>query len=310
MNTKRANWMFLAIVLSHVGLNLLAVCTPFLDAVARNMALNVIVSEVTIWLPAVLFLLMFGNRPTVFCRIRRIHISTALMTVLFTVLLEPLITLVNAISMLVVENTVAGLSDQVTRLPLWGMLLGIAVYGPFAEELAFRGVIYQSYRQQENRWKALLLSSLLFGVMHMNLNQACYAFVMGIALALLVEATGSMVSAFIAHFWVNGLSTVLMYAMDHVAGGVEELVETAEGSLNGQELLLAISLYVVIATVCTPLAGCVLVWIAGREGHREDLRSLWRSRKIKGARLMSVPLALGLLICTAVIISQMILYTA
>ena len=307
MNTKRASWMFLAIVLSHAGLNLLAVFTPFLDVVAQNMALNIFVSEITIWLPALLFLLVSGERPAAFCRLKKIHISTALMTVLFTVLMEPLITLVNAVSMLAVENTVAGLSARVTRLPLWGMLLGIAVYGPFAEELAFRGVIYQSYRRQENRWKALLLSSLLFGLMHMNLNQACYAFVMGIALALLVEATDSMIPAFIAHFWVNGLSTVLMYAMEDVAGGMEGLVETAESALSGQELLLSISLYILIATFCTPLAGCVLAWIAGREGHKEDMRRLWRSRKLKGPRLVSLPLAMGLLVCVAVIILQIIL---
>lgn len=307
MNINKANGVFLAIVLSHAGLNLLAAFTPLLNVVVQNMALNVIVSEVTIWLPALLFLLIGGKRPAVFCRIRKIHISTALMTVLFTILMEPLITVVNALSMLFVENTVAGLSGQVTQLPLWGMLLGIAVYGPFSEELAFRGVIYQSYREQENRWKALLLSSLLFGLMHMNLNQACYAFVMGIALALLVEATGSMIPAFIAHFWVNGLSTVLMYAVKDVAGSMEELLETAESSLSGQDLLLTISVYLVIATFCTPLAGCVLAWIAGREGHKEDLRNLWRSRKIKGTRLMSVPLALGILVCAAVIILQFIL---
>ncbi|MDE6517271.1 MAG: CPBP family intramembrane metalloprotease, partial [Acetatifactor sp.] len=268
MNIKKANWVFLAIVLSHAVLSLLAAFTPLLDVVVENMALNVIVSEITIWLPALLFLLIGRKRPAVFCRLRKVHISTALMTVLFTVLMEPLITLVNAVSMLVVENTVAGLTVQVTQMPLWGMLLGIAVYGPFSEELAFRGVIYQSYRGQENRWKALLLSSLLFGLMHMNLNQACYAFVMGIALALLVEAADSMIPAFIAHFWVNGLSTVLMYALKNTTGEMEELLEAAESDLGGQPLLLTISVYLVIATLCTPLAGCVLAWIAGREGHK------------------------------------------
>lgn len=139
MNIKKANWMFLVIVVSHAGLSLLAAFTPFLDVVVQNMALNIIVSEVTIWLPALLFLLLSGTRPTAFCRIKKIHISTALMTVLFTLLMEPLITVVNALSMLVVENTVAGLSGQIAQVPLWGMLLGIAVYGPLAEELAFRG---------------------------------------------------------------------------------------------------------------------------------------------------------------------------
>lgn len=307
MNIKKTNWMFLIIVVSHAGLSLLAAFTPLMDAVLENMALNVIVSEITIWLPAVLFLLLFRTSPVSFCRLRKVHISTALMTVLFTLLLEPLITVVNAVSMLFVDNEVAAMSGQITNLPLWGMLLGIAVYGPFAEELAFRGVIYQGYRLQENRWKALLLSSLLFGLMHMNLNQACYAFVIGMALVLLVEATGSMFPAFIAHFCVNGLSTVAMFALDGmVSGEMEELVEAAESSLSGQELLMVICVYILIATLCTPLAGCVLVWIAGREGHREDLRQLWRSRKIKGGRLMSIPLALGILICVAVITLQII----
>ena len=307
MNTKKANWLFLIIVVSHAGLSLLAAYSHLLDAVLENMALNIIVSEITIWLPAVLFLLISRTNPVTFCRLKKVHVSTVLMTLLFTLLLEPLITVVNAVSMLFVENTVAGMSGQIINLPLWAMLLGIAVYGPFAEELTFRGVIYQGYRQQGNRWKALLFSSLLFGLMHMNLNQACYAFVMGVALALLVEATGSMLPAFVAHFCVNGLSTVLIFALNSMtAGEMEALMDTAESSLGGQELLLAICVYLVIATVCTPLAGCVLIWIAGREGHKEELRQLWRSRRIKGSRLMSIPLALGILVCVVIIVLQII----
>ena len=143
--------------------------------------------------------------------------------------------------------------------------------------------------------------------MHMNLNQACYATVMGVALALLVEASGSMLPAFIFHFCVNGLSTVLMFALDGMTSGeMGELMEAAEGSVGTQEMLLVICVYMVIATVCTPLAGCVLAWIAGKEGHKEDLRQLWRSRRIKGSRLMSVPLALGILLCVAVIVLQIV----
>lgn len=306
MNTKKVNWLFLIIVISHVGLSLLAAFTPFMDVVLENMALNTFLSEITIWLPAALFLLATRTNPISFCRLKKVHLSTVLMTVLYTLLLEPLITVVNAVTTLFVNNTVADMSGQITSLPLWMMLLGVAVYAPFAEELTFRGVIYQGYGRQENRWKALLLSSLLFGLMHMNLNQACYAFVMGVALALLMEATGSMLPAFITHFCINGLSTVLMFAMDSMTDGqLEALMDTAENSVSNQEMLLVICVYLVIATLCTPLAGCVLVWIAGREGHREDLRQLWRSRKNK-TRLVSIPLVLGILICVAVIVMQVI----
>lgn len=306
MNAKKVNWLFLIIVISHVGLSLLAAFAPFMDVVLENMAINIFVSEITIWLPAAFFLLATRTNPISFCRLKKVHLSTALMTVLYTLLLEPLITVVNAVTTLFVNNTVADMSGQITGLPLWMMLLGVAVYAPFAEELAFRGVIYQGYGKQENRWKALLLSSLLFGLMHMNLNQACYAFVMGVALALLTEATGSMLPAFITHFCINGLSTVLMFVMDSMTDGqLEALMDTAENSVSTQEILLVICVYLVIATLCTPLAGCVLVWIAGREGHREDLRQLWRSRRNK-TRLVSIPLVLGILICVVVIVMQMI----
>ncbi len=308
MKTKKTNWMFLVIVLFHVGLSFLVSFVPAVYEIMQNMAVNIVVSEITIWLPAVLFLAVGEPRSAVCCGLKKVHISTALMTVLFILLLEPLITVVNALSMLVTDNTVAGISDQIIQLPLLGMLLGIAVYGPFAEELVFRGVIHRSYRQRGNRLKALLLSSLLFGLMHMNLNQACYAFVIGIALALLVEATGSILPAFIAHFCVNGLSVVLMYIVDGLsAGAMEKILEAAESSISGEELLAVICVYPFIATCSTPLAGCALAWIAGREGRGEEMRELWRSRRIKGDRLMSVPLALGMLICLAVIVLQLIL---
>ncbi|MDE5891423.1 MAG: hypothetical protein K2H45_00720, partial [Acetatifactor sp.] len=129
MNTKKTNWMFLIIVASHAGLSILAAFTPLMDAVLENMALNVVVSEITIWLPAVLFLLATRTNPVSFCKLKKVHVSTILMTVLFTLLLEPLTTVVNAISMLFVENEVASMSGLITRIPLWGMLLGVAVYG-------------------------------------------------------------------------------------------------------------------------------------------------------------------------------------
>lgn len=306
MNTKRVNWLFFIIVISHAGLSLLAAFAPFMGVVLENMALNIFVSEITIWLPTALFLLATRTNPISFCKVKKVHISTVLMTVLYTLLLEPLITVVNAVTTLFVNNTVADMSGQITVLPLWMMLLGVAVYAPFAEELTFRGVVYQGYGKQDNRWKAMLLSSLLFGLMHMNLNQACYAFVMGVALALLMEATGSLLPAFITHFCVNGLSTVLMFVMDGISGGqLETMMDTAESSVSAQEMLLVICVYLVIATLCTPLAGCVLVWIAGREGHKEDLRQLWRSRRNK-TKLVSIPLVLAILICVAVIALQII----
>ena len=73
---------------------------------------------------------------------RRIKISTALMTVLYTILISPLSTLANAISMIFVDNAVNEIAGDVLDVPFVVMFLIMAVFGPFCEELVFRGAFF------------------------------------------------------------------------------------------------------------------------------------------------------------------------
>ena len=69
----------------------------------------------------------------------------------------------------------------------------MALFGPFCEEFCFRGVVYRGYLKSGNVTGAVLLSSLLFGLMHMNFNQAPYAFALALpwpCLLKLREACG------------------------------------------------------------------------------------------------------------------------
>ena len=50
------------------------------------------------------------------------------------------------------------------------------------------------------------MSGLVFGLFHLNINQFCYAFVIGVVFAFLVEATGSIWSSVLAHFAINTYS--------------------------------------------------------------------------------------------------------
>ena len=100
---------------------------------------NLIVSQSVNVLPLA-FMLLIGRRKfrdeKVFRDIlgfRRIKISTALMTVLYTFLLMPLTTLANAISMIFVDNTVANLSGDILNVPFVVMFTIMAVFGPFSD---------------------------------------------------------------------------------------------------------------------------------------------------------------------------------
>lgn len=106
-------------------------------------------------------------------------------------------------------------------------LLGACLLTPFLEELLYRGVVYGRLcdlmildneektedgkkREKKSRMAAMVLSALLFGVLHMNLVQFIYAGVLGILLAWLVEKSGHLYGAVLAHIGANFISVLRM----------------------------------------------------------------------------------------------------
>ena len=141
--------------------------------------------------------------------------------------------------------------------------------------------------------QALLLSSMIFALMHMNFNQAAYAFAIGVAMVLLVEATGSIWSSILVHVTFNSQQVCLMYLVDY---GEQQLQEAQE-ALTTDMMILAISVYLVIVAVTTSLAGCVLAWIAKNEKREDNLRAIWKTRKFKKeGKVITVPLLIAIVI--------------
>ncbi|MBQ9767802.1 MAG: CPBP family intramembrane metalloprotease [Lachnospiraceae bacterium] len=125
---------------------------------------------------------------------------------------------VNLISQLFVTNQVSGhMLDLTLQYPFPVAFFAVAIMPMICEEVIFRGIIYQGYRRS-GILRAILLSSFLFGIMHMNLNQFSYAFVLGILFCLINEAAGSFLPSMVMHLFINGRSIVLLY-------GVVELLE-------------------------------------------------------------------------------------
>ena len=94
----------------------------------------------------------------------------------------------------------------------WGYVaLGIMV--PVAEEIVFRGAIQrvlQNALGERNRWIAIVISALIFGIIHFNLAQGLHAFLIGLLLGWLYSRTGSILPGFVFH-WVNNTVAYLMF---------------------------------------------------------------------------------------------------
>ena len=302
MNSKKANRLFLSVVLMHfVLIAILIVSSQFFSL---GIIENLLVSQMVILLPAVISI--FLSKEKVKARdlgFRQIRISTIFLVALFTFLCMPLVTVVNAISMLFVDNTVVAMSSEILTVPFPVAFAMIAMFGPFSEEFVFRGVIFNGYRKDGNTFGAILLSALTFSFMHMNFNQAGYAFVIGIGLAFIMVATNSIWASVIMHFIINAQSVGMMFVTEKLAPGS---LAAESAAMTKDDLLMTIGIYSMIAAVTTVLAVCLLIFIADREGQKESLRRLFR--KPEGAKKRITPsLVIALMIAFAYMLLEAVL---
>ena len=87
------------------------------------------------------------------------------------------------------------------------MYMTTALAPAFAEEFLFRGVIYGNLRPF-GKTQAILISSLLFALMHQNIGQTFYTFVGGVAMALMYELTGTIWCSILFHLFNNELAVL------------------------------------------------------------------------------------------------------
>lgn len=92
------------------------------------------------------------------------------------------------------------------------VVIRAVIVTPVVEELVFRGLVFRRMKEYTSFWPAAIVSSLLFGLYHMNLVQGIYAFLFGIILCLLYERYGHLAAAIVIHFGANLLSVILQYA--------------------------------------------------------------------------------------------------
>ena len=94
--------------------------------------------------------------------------------------------------------------------PMQILVLGIVV--PVAEELMFRGILFKRFRETQGFWYSALCSSLLFCLMHTNMTQMIYTFLLGLMLSYLYEKYNSFRAPLFLHIVVNCASVIFTAA--------------------------------------------------------------------------------------------------
>ncbi|MBQ7506851.1 MAG: CPBP family intramembrane metalloprotease [Lachnospiraceae bacterium] len=86
------------------------------------------------------------------------------------------------------------------------LFLGILI--PYVEEFLYRGLIYERFRDRYPIHRSIIITSVIFGVLHFNVAQFLYAFAIGLFLASFAERYHSFFPAFLGHALANCIAVL------------------------------------------------------------------------------------------------------
>ena len=141
-----------------------------------------------------------------------------------------------------VENAVG----EMTSVTPFGInLLFVGILAPVFEELFYRKAVIDRLRRYGDL-PAILISGLIFGLIHGNFSQVFYATAVGMLLSFIYVRTGSVLYTISIHAAFNMIGGV--YTTELVRRMGENLTP-AEGDTVGQVMLLAYSVFTVLSLI-------------------------------------------------------------
>lgn len=150
--------------------------------------------------------------------------------------------------------------------PLWTVLLVLAVVPAVCEEIAFRGFVFSGLERNQGQLRAILISSILFGLSHGVLQQTITASVMGLLLGWIAYRTGGIACTIAFHLLHNSISMALAAQSSRGGEAPQWLfwaIENNDGRLGYSSLW---------CTFSVGLSIILVAWIAIRKNATPNLK--------------------------------------
>jgi uncharacterized protein len=233
-------WQAVGLLLMQIpiGLVLVLLAVPFTNIQNMNVAVSTLLGSAIV-MGVVIFGLWLRKDNTFSYALFPVSmlIATFVLIMSFNVVIDPLVSLIPTPDFL--TETFSGLVNYPVVL-----FFSIALAAPVLEEILFRGIILDGFLKNYTPFKSILVSALLFGIIHMNFQQGIGAVFMGIVVGFLYWRTRSILFCIAVHGLNNLFASVSMLFM------TEE-----EMSMSFQEYLGNDSQYYSV------YAGCIILSI-------------------------------------------------
>lgn len=104
-----------------------------------------------------------------------------------------------------------------THLMYWyeyaAAFIALVVLAPVFEEIMFRGYLFGRLRARHTFWVSAVVTSLVFAVVHMQLNVGIDVFILSMFMCYARERFGSVYPAILMHMLKNGVAYVILFVL-------------------------------------------------------------------------------------------------
>ncbi|MGN0327894.1 MAG: lysostaphin resistance A-like protein [Lachnospira sp.] len=315
MEIKKINIFFPVLIIGYIALSMAAGFVMGMCEVATGKStplwITYVLGELILLVIALIYMAVVRMNPVKDIPFKKMGLKNALQSVLTGYLMIPMVLFLSNLSMLFSTNYLQESTQSITSYPFLVQVILMAVIPPLVEEVVFRGVFFGTYKKAGLLGGAVM-SGLVFGCIHLNINQFVYAFTIGVMFAVMVEATGSIWSSVLAHFAVNtysiGILKILeltglsdkIYEAQEMSASVEMSMETMVITTIVQMFSLA-----VMAAGFMALAFISIKSMAKRSGRLEYLRAAlkYRNPKGNGVHFVTLPALIAFILCAAYMIA-------
>ncbi len=136
-------------------------------------------------------------------------------------------------------------ASQMSNGPMVWYILAAVVVAPIIEEVVFRSLILARFSRATGNMIAILLSSLIFGLVHGQIVWICYAATLGLVLGVIFVRTRSLLACIVTHMGYNLVSLLSYIDVEKMSQSVRMIYEIVNTLVFSLAVPLAIALFLV-----------------------------------------------------------------
>lgn len=233
--------------------------------------MHVLALDICLLIPVFAYTIKKGDSILEAFGFKGIKVATFFQTILLVIVVSPMAMFANVLSQFFVPNTMVQGVDQFASESVGLTLVATVLCAPVVEEIVCRGFFTNRLNKIMSFTAAAIISALMFGILHMNINQFCYATVLGLIFAYTNRASGSIFTSMIMHIVFNGYNMALLFMMNWAMEQVGmDFAEAAEAERANTSSMISTAVVLgVLAVGSFFLTRLILKSIAKREGTIE-----------------------------------------